>query len=106
MIEQITTDQLQARMAEQDLTLVDVREVHEYRAGHVPGAVNIPLGLIPVRLHELPADAELTIICQSGNRSMQACMWLAQQGRRAVNVHGGTATWMLSGKPVEAGVSA
>jgi rhodanese-related sulfurtransferase len=106
MIEQITADQLHAKMAEQDVTLVDVREVFEYRAGHVPGAVSIPLSLIPVRIHELPADAELTIICQSGNRSMQACMWLAQQGRRAVNVHGGTATWMLSGKPVESGVPA
>ena len=106
MIDQITPDQLQARMAEQDLILVDVREVHEYRTGHVPGAVNIPLALIPVRLHELPADAELTVICQSGNRSMQACMWLAQQGRRSVNVLGGTGHWILSGKPVETGVAA
>ena len=106
MIEQITPDQLRARMAAGSLTLVDVREVVEYRAGHVPGAVNIPLGLIPVRLHELPADVELHILCQSGNRSMQACMWLANQGRRSVNVHGGTGTWVLSGKPVEMGLAA
>ncbi|HEX6886497.1 MAG TPA: rhodanese-like domain-containing protein [Candidatus Nanopelagicales bacterium] len=106
MIEQITTDELQARMARQDVTLVDVREVHEYRAGHVPGAVNVPLALLPVRLHELPSGGELTIICQSGNRSMQACMWLANQGRRAVNVHGGTGSWVMSGKPVETGVAA
>jgi rhodanese-related sulfurtransferase len=106
MIEQITTDQLHARMAEGSLTLVDVREVFEYRAGHVPGAVNIPLSLIPVRLHELPSDAELHIICQSGNRSMQACLWLANQGRRSVNVHGGTGTWVMSGRPVDMGVAA
>jgi rhodanese-related sulfurtransferase len=106
MIEQITTDQLQARMAEQDVTLVDCREVYEYRAGHVPGAINIPLSLIPVRLHELPSDAELTIICQSGNRSMQACLWLANQGRRGINVQGGTGAWIMSGKPVETGVAA
>jgi rhodanese-related sulfurtransferase len=106
MIQQITTDELQARMAAGDVTLVDVREVFEYSAGHVPGAVNIPLSLIPVRLHELPADAELTIICQSGNRSMQACMWLANQGRTSVNVHGGTGTWVMSGKAVETGVAA
>jgi rhodanese-related sulfurtransferase len=106
MIDQITPDQLEARMAQQDITLVDVREVHEYRAGHVPGAVNVPLALLPVRLHELPGDAELTIICQSGNRSMQACMWLAQQGRRSVNVLGGTGQWIRSGKPVELGVAA
>lgn len=106
MIEQITTDQLQARMSAGSPTLVDVREVFEYRAGHVPGAVNIPLSLIPVRLHELPANAELHIICQSGNRSMQACMWLANQGRRSVNVHGGTGTWVMAGKPVETGLAA
>lgn len=106
MIDQITTDQLQARMAEGDVILVDVREVFEYRAGHVPGAVSIPLSLIPVRLHELPSGAELHIICQSGNRSMQACMWLANQGRRSINVHGGTGTWIMSGKPVEKGMAA
>lgn len=106
MIDQITTDQLQVQMHAQRPTLVDVREVHEYRAGHVPGAINIPLGLVPVRLHELPAGAPLTIICQSGNRSMQACMWLAGQGRQAVNVHGGTGAWIRSGNPVEAGVPA
>ena len=106
MIEQITTDQLQAVMAQRDVTLVDVREVFEYTAGHVPGAVNIPLGLIPVKVHELPADAELTIICQSGNRSMQACMWLAKQGRRSVNVVGGTGTWTRSGMPVRTGMAA
>lgn len=106
MIEQITADQLQARMAEQDITLVDCREVHEFRAGHVPGAINIPLALIPVRLHELPSDADLTIICQTGNRSMQACLWLAQQGRTGINVHGGTVAWAMSGKPLETGVPA
>ncbi|HSO04628.1 MAG TPA: rhodanese-like domain-containing protein [Candidatus Limnocylindrales bacterium] len=106
MIDQITPEQLQQLMATQSPTLVDVREVHEFRAGHVPGAINIPLGLLPVRLHELPRDAELTIICQSGNRSMQACMWLANQGRRSVNVLGGTGMWIREGKPVEAGVPA
>jgi rhodanese-related sulfurtransferase len=106
MIEQITPDQLQSRMTDSDVTLVDVREVYEYRAGHVAGAINIPLALIPVRLHELPADKELTIICQSGNRSLQACMWLANQGRPSVNVLGGTGSWMMSGKPVVKGVPA
>jgi rhodanese-related sulfurtransferase len=106
MIEQITPDQLQAWMAEQDVTLLDVREVVEYRDAHVPGAVNIPLSLVPVRIHEVPADTELAIICRTGNRSMQACMWLAQQGRRAVNVAGGTVAWAQAGKPLESGVPA
>ncbi len=105
MIEQITPEQLESRLAESDVTLVDVREVHEYRAGHVAGAINLPLALIPVRLHELPSDKELTIICQSGNRSLQACMWLARQGRASVNVLGGTGTWQRSGRPVVQGLA-
>lgn len=106
MIDQVTPDDLQRRMAEGPLTLVDVREVHEFRAGHVPGAVNIPLSLLPVRINELPADEKLHIICQSGNRSMTACMWLARNGRESVNVAGGTGTWAITGKPLETGVPA
>mgnify|MGYP003702087061 FL=1 len=106
MIDQVTPDDLQRRMAAEPVTLVDVREVHEFRAGHVPGAINIPLALLPVRLQELPAGATLHIICQSGNRSMTACTWLARNGRESVNVLGGTGTWALSGKPMEMGVPA
>jgi rhodanese-related sulfurtransferase len=106
MIDQVTPDDLQRRMAAEPVTLLDVREVHEFRAGHVPGAINIPLALLPVRVQELPADAKLHIICQSGNRSMTACQWLARNGRESVNVLGGTGTWVLSGKPVEMGVPA
>lgn len=106
MVESITPDELARRMAQDSVTLVDVREVHEYRAGHVPGAVNIPLSLIPVRIHELPVDETLHVICQSGNRSYQACLWLGRNGRPAVNVSGGTGTWIMSGLPVEIGAAA
>jgi rhodanese-related sulfurtransferase len=106
MIEQITPDDLHARMAAGPLTLVDVREVHEYVAGHVPGAVNIPLALLPVRIHELPAQGTLHIICQSGNRSMTACLWLARNGRESANVLGGTGMWVRTGRPVDRGAAA
>ncbi len=106
MIDQITTDQLHDRMASTDVTLLDVREVNEFREGHVPGAINIPLSLVPVRIHELPAGGDLVVICRSGNRSQQACMWLANQGHTASNVAGGTMSWISSGRPVETGVPA
>ncbi|MGB7981490.1 MAG: rhodanese-like domain-containing protein [Candidatus Nanopelagicales bacterium] len=106
MIDQITTDQLHDRMATTDVTLLDVREVHEFREGHVPGAINIPLSLVPVRVHELPTDGDLVVICRSGSRSQQACMWLATQGRPASNVTGGTVSWISSSRPVETGVPA
>ena len=66
--------------------LLDVRTPEEYRSGHVPGAVNLPLD----RLHEreLPADRPVFAYCLSGARSARACAWLKRQGHEAVNLGG------------------
>jgi rhodanese-related sulfurtransferase len=101
MVRSITTDELQFQMASHPVRLVDVREVHEYRSGHVPGAVNIPLSTLSSRVRELPAGETLHVICQSGNRSLRACVWLDQLGHDVINVAGGTGTWIVSGKPVK-----
>jgi rhodanese-related sulfurtransferase len=87
--------------ADPDAYVVDVREVHEFQSGHVPGAVSIPMSVLPVRVHELPRDRTLHVICQSGGRSAQVVQWLEPQGYDAVNVAGGTAAWILSGRTVE-----
>jgi rhodanese-related sulfurtransferase len=100
MYQTITVQDLAGRIGDDDLLLVDVREPHEYRNGFVPGAVNIPMSVLPVRVHELPKDREVHIICQSGGRSMQVTMWLERQGYRPVNVHGGTLTWVQAGGPI------
>ncbi len=99
MFDTITTDELDNRLKANSVPLVDVREVHEYRSGHVPGAVNIPLSLLPLRASELPAG-NLHLICRSGARSAQACLWLARSGRSTVNVAGGTNAWIAAGKPL------
>jgi rhodanese-related sulfurtransferase len=96
----ITVQDLAGRIGDDDLLLVDVREPDEYRNGFVPGAVNIPMSVLPVRVHELPKDREVHIICQSGGRSMQVTMWLQRQGYRPVNIHGGTLTWVQAGGPI------
>lgn len=100
MYQTVTVQQLADRIGDEDLLLVDVREAHEYRNGHVPGAVSIPMSVLPVRVHELPKDRDVHVICQSGGRSMQVTMWLARQGYRPVNVHGGTGTWVQAGGPI------
>ncbi|HEX6887136.1 MAG TPA: rhodanese-like domain-containing protein [Candidatus Nanopelagicales bacterium] len=102
MIEQIGPEELAGRLGQPGVTLLDVREVHEFQGGHVPGAVNIPMSLLPLRVGEVPASGELLVICHTGGRSMQVCQWLAQQGRTAANVSGGTAAWMAHGRPLEA----
>ncbi len=69
--------------------LLDVREVHEVRAGALAGAVNIPLGELRARLKELPRSKEIWVTCQVGQRAYYACRILAQHGFRVRNLSGG-----------------
>lgn len=73
--------------------LMDVRESDEYMAGHVPGAVNLPLSELTSRYQELSPTSPYHIICQSGGRSAQACAFLESQGYDVTNIEGGTSAW-------------
>ena len=84
-------------------TVLDVRESEEYAAGHLPGACLLPLGVLPVRMHELSKDEPLFVVCQGGGRSAQAALLLAGAGFDARSVSGGTAAWTKSGRTVETG---
>ena len=83
--------------------LVDVREPNEFQAGHVPGAVNIPMSQAVERVGELTdlaaRDGGLLLVCRSGNRSGQVGQWLSQQGHDVSNVLGGTLAWQQAGYP-------
>lgn len=83
--------------------VLDVREPAEYDEGHVPGARLIPLGEMPDRIAEVPADRPLYVICRSGGRSARAVEWLTGQGIDAVNIAGGTLAWVAAGRPVVPG---
>ncbi len=74
-------------------TLIDVREVGEYQMGHVPGAINIPLSTLDKNINSLKKGTEYHIICQSGGRSLNACVYLKQHGIDVVNVQGGTGAY-------------
>ncbi|HIW35162.1 MAG TPA: rhodanese-like domain-containing protein [Candidatus Paenibacillus intestinavium] len=71
------------------LNLIDVREVAEVQEGHVSGAMNIPLGLLEFRLHELDKNKPYIMICRSGGRSGQATDFLTYHGYDATNMVGG-----------------
>jgi len=81
------------RVADTGALLVDVREPAEYAAGHVAGAVNVPLSELRRRLDELPRDRELWLYCQAGQRSYYALRALRQRGYDARNLPGGYETW-------------
>lgn len=69
--------------------LVDVRTPGEFAGGSVPGAVNIPLDMIPFRLPEFKGKDNIIVFCRSGNRSGQAKNILESNGFKNV-VNGGT----------------
>jgi molybdopterin/thiamine biosynthesis adenylyltransferase/rhodanese-related sulfurtransferase len=98
-----TAQQLAAELrtgAEDRLLLVDVREAHEWAAGRLPGSVHIPLGSLPQRTAELPANVTPVFICAAGARSMAACRYLAGLGRDSINLTGGVGAWsMVFGAP-------
>jgi sulfur-carrier protein adenylyltransferase/sulfurtransferase len=74
--------------------LVDVREPHEWSAGHLRGALHIPLGELPQRLNEIPRNAAPVFICRSGGRSMAACQLALRAGfSAAANLEGGLLAW-------------
>jgi hydroxyacylglutathione hydrolase len=76
-----------------DVQIVDVRTAREWQAGHVPGSINVPVGELPRRLEELPANRRLATICEGGYRSSLAASLLAQEGFPVVNLAGGMAAY-------------
>jgi rhodanese-related sulfurtransferase len=83
-----------------DLVVLDVREDYEWAAGHIAGAVHIPLGDIPARVGELDPSARTLVICHVGGRSARATQWLHAQGHDVTNVAGGMDAWEAAGRPV------
>jgi rhodanese-related sulfurtransferase len=82
--------------------LIDVREQWEYDETRIPGAVLIPLGQLPARLSEIPADRDVFVHCRMGSRSARAVEYLRAFGRpNSYNVSGGIDAWQDAGLPVE-----
>jgi rhodanese-related sulfurtransferase len=102
---EVDIEQLEKARA-QGTPLVDVRETDEYVAGHVPGAVLLPMSEIVERVDEVPAGGQVYVICQLGGRSLKVVEWLRQQGVDAYSVAGGTKAWAESGRGIVTGPAA
>ncbi|GIJ71669.1 rhodanese-like domain-containing protein [Virgisporangium ochraceum] len=83
--------------------VIDVREVFEYAAGHVPGARLVPMARLGSTVTTLPRDRPVYVICATGNRSLTAADLLGRAGVDAWSVAGGTAAWQRAGRPVVTG---
>lgn len=86
-------DNLQ-KLLDDGYTLIDVREVSEFSAGHIPDAINVPLSDIQNGDYSaLSKDKKYVVICRSGNRSATASDILANEGFTIVNLESGMSSW-------------
>ena len=95
----VTVDEA-AALLESGALLLDVREQEEWDAGHVDGALLMPMNSVVTRLEELPADRTIVVICRSGGRSGVVTKALSVKGFAAVNVAGGLLAWAAGKHPV------
>jgi rhodanese-related sulfurtransferase len=82
------------------VVLVDVREDHEWSAGHIEGALHIPLGSLKDRLDGIPKDRPVVTVCRTGPRSERGAGTLKEAGYEADFLAGGVAAWEAAGGPL------
>ena len=98
---QISAKEVNERVGRGDkLLLIDVREQWEYDLAKIPGAKLIPLGTLPANLNALLDADEVICYCHHGMRSLDAAVWLRQQGvESAKSMAGGIERWSLEVDP-------
>ncbi|MFD1032447.1 rhodanese-like domain-containing protein [Metaplanococcus flavidus] len=93
-MKRMTAQEVQEYMKNnKDVSIIDVRETDEVMAGKIPGAVNIPLGLIEFRLPDIDKSKEHIMVCRSGSRSGMATNILESRGYNVINMDGGMLDW-------------
>jgi len=104
----LTREALLERMTSGEVVLLDVRPVPEYLAGHIPGALSVPLDQVPRRLAELPPDREIVAYCRGPFclLAAEAVQALRARGFRARRFSDGVPEWRAAGLPVVAGAAA
>jgi len=99
-------DLVTAQAAMPDALLLDVREPAEFDAGRLPGAINIPRGLLEFKIGDCPQlahrDSDILIYCKTSGRAALAAQNLQRMGYVNVrSIHGGFDAWAQANLPVE-----
>ena len=102
----LTSDEANHMRKDDDVVIVDVRRDDEYKAGHVTGAVHIPVDDMLSRIQELPKGKKLLFICAQGVRSGLACEMAGAMGidqDNLYNIEDGTPGWGDNGHSISYG---
>jgi len=105
-LEPISRKQLQRRLRERSVTVLDVRPEDEFALGHVPGALNIPLGALKKRLSELDPSKEVVAYCRGPYcvLSFEAVAYLRERGFNVRRLEDGLPEWRAAGLPIATGI--
>ncbi|AQS71757.1 metalloregulator ArsR/SmtB family transcription factor [Streptomyces pactum] len=103
--QEINREELAARVRSGAAVVLDVRPMEEYLAGHIPGALSIPVAELAHRIDELPEHVEIVVYCRGEYCALayDAVRLLTDRGRRALRMNDGMLEWRLSDMPVDAG---
>jgi rhodanese-related sulfurtransferase len=101
-VDEVTCDELLQRLEAGDVTLIDVRPSEEYAAGHIPGALSLPLDELGDRLASLPGDTTIVAYCRGSYcvLAREAVRALAASGLDATRLRDGMLEWRLASLPV------
>ena len=102
-IEELSPQDAQRWQAATAARVLDVREPDEFAAGHLPGAVNVPRGMLEFRIGELQPDGDAAILlyCKTSGRAALAALAMQEMGyTRVRSIAGGFDAWVAAGKPV------
>jgi rhodanese-related sulfurtransferase/DNA-binding transcriptional ArsR family regulator len=104
-LEPLTRRELRTRMRGEDVVVVDVRPKEEYAAGHIPGAISLPVAELADRIGELPLNAEVVAYCRGPYcvLALEAVEILRQRGFRTRRLEDGFPEWRLEGLAVAVG---
>lgn len=104
-LEPVTRAELLARAKRDDVVVLDVRPPDEFAAGHIPGAVSVPLEELEQRLASLPGDTEIVAYCRGPYCLLapRAVELLRERGFHARRLEGGFPEWRLAGLPIAVG---
>lgn len=102
--QEFSYDQVRAAIIANRISLIDVREPDEFAAGHVPGAINLPLSAFKVEALPPSSQRPVVLMCRSGHRAAQALAIAQAAGRADIDIYPGSMIdWKAAGGPVVAG---